>query len=354
MKDYALQHFIVIFLLLITASNLAFADHFENADYKKASVRLINKMVQTASLKMRNENKGDDKEFVDTSVYERILATQKRLNNVGLSAGPEDGIWGVKTETALVTYLNIRGINFDGKLDKNELKILAIPTKKPKKNRRVFYFGFGLYGNEPWSTNDAERVGVALERFYPNRTVMKFIFSGAEKNNLPDIYPPVRDFGKPLNYIIRHMGKKDLVVIGLYSHGSKNSLSVNMGNKHKYSIPPEFLQRYILRLLKYENVALIISSCYSGSFIKKLKASNLLIATAAASDRVSFGCSPTSKGTVYAGALTKTLEQSKYQANYNLTDVFRDTQKLIKNLETSRGEKMPSNPKLFEGTKFFD
>tara|TARA_B100000768_G_C11202620_1_gene342421 strand:+ start:118 stop:480 length:363 start_codon:yes stop_codon:yes gene_type:complete len=119
-------------------------------------------------------------------------------------------------------------------------------------------------------------------------------------------------------------------------------------------INSEWLKKNILNRLIHYNVALIISSCYSGSLIEKLKAPNILIATAAASDRTSFGCSPTSKGTVYAGALTKTLVQSKYQANYNLTDVFRDTQKLIKNLENSRGEKRPSNPRVFEGTKFFD
>lgn len=346
--------FFTLFFLLIIAPNLAFADHFENIEYKDANERLIDKMVQTANQKIRDKRIGDDNKFVDTSVYERILATQIRLNNVGLSAGAEDGIWGTKTETALVTYLNIRGIDFDGKLDSNELKILSIPTKKLKKNRRVFYFGFGLYGNEPWSTNDAVEVGAALERFYPNRTVVKFIFSGNEKNNLPVIHPSLPYFAKPLNYFTRHIGKKDLVIIGLYSHGSASQIIQKIGNKHSYGITSGWLWKHILSPLKYNNVALIISSCYSGAFIERLKASNLLIATAAAADRASFGCSPKSKGTVYAGALQKTLNQSKYQANYNLTDVFIDTQKLIKNLEISRGEKKPSNPKLFEGIKFFD
>ncbi len=125
--------FFTLFFLLIIAPNLAFADHFENIEYKDANERLIDKMVQTANQKIRDKRIGDDNKFVDTSVYERILATQIRLNNVGLSAGAEDGIWGTKTETALVTYLNIRGIDFDGKLDSNELKILSIPTKKLKK-----------------------------------------------------------------------------------------------------------------------------------------------------------------------------------------------------------------------------
>ena len=121
-------NFIYVLFLIITP-NLLVSEHFKTSAYKAKNDFLVNTMIDVAEKKL----KGDSTKIVDTSMRERIRATQKKLNKVGLSVGPEDGIWGPKTETALVKYLDITGIDFDGKLDSNELKILNIPTTKEKK-----------------------------------------------------------------------------------------------------------------------------------------------------------------------------------------------------------------------------
>ena len=349
-----LTNFIYL-LALIVMPNMAFAEHFKDQAYIDRTKILVNRMLSQADADIS----GNSTKTIDTSKYERIRSTQELLNKVGLNVGPEDGIWGPKTETALVKYLDIRGIDFDGKLDSNELQILNIATtKETNKKRKVFYFGFGNYGNEPWSTSDAKEVGKALEIFYPNRNVIQFVFSSDENKSMPITYPHMLFLNRPIKFARSFLREKDLVVIGFYSHGNRESSTVTFGkykkkSKHNFSINPEYIKNQILKPLGHKNVAIIISSCYSGPFGEKLQSPNVLVATAAA-DTPSFGCSPTSKGTEYVGALQNILNQSKYQAKYNLSDAFKDTQKLILKLETSRGEKKPSNPQVFEGTKFFD
>ena len=60
---------------------------------------------------------------------ENVLATQKKLNELGFIAGPADGIWGNTTKNALIKYLSTKGLKFDGSLDNNEFKMLGIIIK---------------------------------------------------------------------------------------------------------------------------------------------------------------------------------------------------------------------------------
>ena len=52
---------------------------------------------------------------------DNVLATQKKLNELGFNAGAADGIWGNTTKNALIEYLSTKGLKFDGSLDNNDL-----------------------------------------------------------------------------------------------------------------------------------------------------------------------------------------------------------------------------------------
>jgi hypothetical protein len=60
----------------------------------------------------------------------KVLATQKKLNEMGFNAGAADGIWGNTTKNALIEYLSTKGLKFDGSLDANEFKLLDITIKR--------------------------------------------------------------------------------------------------------------------------------------------------------------------------------------------------------------------------------
>ena len=61
---------------------------------------------------------------------ENVLATQKKLNELGFNAGAADGLWGNTTKNALIEYLSTKGLKFDGALDNNEFKLLDITIKR--------------------------------------------------------------------------------------------------------------------------------------------------------------------------------------------------------------------------------
>lgn len=70
--------------------------------------------------------------FLHLAYGEDILEDQKMLNQFGYRAGPSDGIWGKKTNKAIVLYLKDRGLDFDGTFDANELDSLERTLKKSK------------------------------------------------------------------------------------------------------------------------------------------------------------------------------------------------------------------------------
>jgi len=61
---------------------------------------------------------------------ENVLATQKKLNELGFNAGAADGLWGNTTKNALIEYLSTKGLKFDGSLDNNEFKMLGLSVKR--------------------------------------------------------------------------------------------------------------------------------------------------------------------------------------------------------------------------------
>lgn len=66
-----------------------------------------------------------EEEIYDKNINSKITKIsvrriQSRLNELGFDAGPADGIYGIKTKTAVENFYKSRGLKFDGILDENE------------------------------------------------------------------------------------------------------------------------------------------------------------------------------------------------------------------------------------------
>ena len=102
--------------------------------------------------------------------------------------------------------------------------------------------------------------------------------------------------------------------------------------------------------LKNHNVLLIISACYSGSFIETLENQKHVIATAAASDKTSNGCSPLHHQTYYGQALVEALNSYSDNSEKDILSVLKSTISTINKKEKWKKDK--SEPQLFIGDEF--
>ena len=144
--------------------------------------------------------------------------------------------------------------------------------------------------------------------------------------------------------IARRADKDSLVVLLFTSHGSPGELAIKTGyGEYKETLSAQELQEY-LEALKPIPTVVVISACYSGSFVPALSGDNRVVMTSAAKDRSSFGCSPDSDGTYFIQALfPKDLDPSK-----SLWTMFLRARAQVAEREKSK-KLTPSQPQLFIG-----
>ena len=82
---------------------------------------------------------------------------------------------------------------------------------------------------------------------------------------------------------------EDVLFLFMTSHGLPNEFSLNFGAMRFNEMSPGVL-RSILDESGIKRRVVVISACYSGSFVDALKGDNTLVITAASPDRNSFGC----------------------------------------------------------------
>ncbi|HEY9101663.1 C13 family peptidase [Chitinimonas sp.] len=99
-----------------------------------------------------------------------------------------------------------------------------------------------------------------------------------------------------LRLALRRMGQlmdknEDILFLYLTSHGSADhKLAVEFGPMQFNDVDPLVL-RQLLDEAGIKHRVIVVSACYSGGFIDPLKNDNTLVISAAAADKVSFGCS---------------------------------------------------------------
>lgn len=155
----------------------------------------------------------------------------------------------------------------------------------------------------------------------------------------------ITNLGVVLNGIGKAMDpKKDVLVLFITTHGSKELLSVSFPGFALNQVTPEKLSQ-AFKEAGIKNKVLIISACYSGSFIPPLKSDDTLIITAASADKTSFGCSNEREWTYFGDALfNQALRKTR-----SLPQAFAEARELIKEWETKEGL-TPSEPQISMGT----
>lgn len=126
------------------------------------------------------------------------------------------------------------------------------------------------------------------------------------------------------------------------THGAPDILSVNIGNQYYQPLRSAQLKSWLDKLHPRTKVTLLLSACYSGSFVESLQGANRMILTAAASDRNSFGCHYHEKNTWFIGQLLG----PHFSPHSTWDDVYTATRSGIERQEQSQNLQPPSNPQI--------
>jgi hypothetical protein len=136
---------------------------------------------------------------------------------------------------------------------------------------------------------------------------------------------------------------KDILFLYLTSHGSRHVFSVSFPELALGDLGDRQLKAMLDRSgIKWR--VLVISACYSGSFIDALKDNHTLIVTAASKDRTSFGCGSESEFTYFGDAYINTAlrdDRSFIAAFYHARDTVAAREK--------EEALTPSEPQIYVG-----
>jgi hypothetical protein len=139
---------------------------------------------------------------------------------------------------------------------------------------------------------------------------------------------------------------RDLLFVYLTSHGSKDA-TLSSSLPRYQSIQPISATSLAsaLRDTPIKRRIIVVSACYSGSWIKALADDDTIIITAAASDRTSFGCSDTRQLTYFGEAFLKRA----LRPGLSLEMAFAEAKQTVNRWEKA-DKAVPSLPQAYVGT----
>lgn len=149
---------------------------------------------------------------------------------------------------------------------------------------------------------------------------------------------------RSLNRIGSLMNREnDVLFLYMTSHGSVNQFELSIEPIAMDAIDPKWL-RQTLDGAGIRWRVIVVSSCYSGSFIPALQSPDTLIITASAADRQSFGCNNEMDYTYFGRAFF----DEAMRENKNLKSAFEQAQKTVSKWELAQGFE-PSEPQWVMG-----
>ena len=217
---------------------------------------------------------------------------------------------------------------------------VVAPQIRPK----LWYLGLGMQG-ETWSENDVVEVADRLQRVAPGFEVMPMLLSNRIAG-MPERYPGVdgRSVEDAVASIAASAGPDDLVMVYVSTHRAPELLGVGARGRPLPSIGVRAVQRWLAPLQGHDTV-LVLSACFSGSFIPALKDAHRIIFTAARADRTSFGCQAGAEHTVFGAAFLDALTPDA-----SLHAVVDRTRAAVRRREHEMRVSDPSLPQISVGS----
>jgi hypothetical protein len=199
--------------------------------------------------------------------------------------------------------------------------------------------------SDPVFGREARTAGEVLGRRYgaAGRTLVLAGTDGSAPSALPRGTPTTLAIA--LARIAELMDEKeDALILYTTSHGTRFGLFYHDADSGSGAISPVRMQA-MLDQLGIGNRLLILSACYSGIFVPKLKSDSSAIVTAASADRTSFGCAAENDWTFFGDAMINQALRKPQP----LAAAFAEAQTLVSGWEERVGA-TPSQPQIAIGT----
>lgn len=227
--------------------------------------------------------------------------------------------------------------------------LLAVCGCATAQTPRLWYVGLGMF-DETWSENDVAALTAELRRGAPGYRVVPTVFANAASGRFPPVEPGA--VATTLSGIAGTAGPEDVVLVYISTHGAPGLLGRSEGGDEQEPIDPATLRTWLAPLRDRDTV-LILSACFSGSFIPALQAPHRIIFTAARADRTSFGCQAGAEHTVFGDALLRALRSPQT----SLRAIVAATRATVTARERALRVDLPSQPQLSVGpavTRLYD
>lgn len=142
---------------------------------------------------------------------------------------------------------------------------------------------------------------------------------------------------------LRNAGGAEACLAFITSHGNETGVVLRQANG---VIEPGTLDDALDAGCGALPTVVVVSACHSGVFLTPaMRQPNRVVLTAAAADRVSFGCGAGDRFTYYDQCL---LQQFDAATTWN--QLAQATRTCVRNLEQSMGIRTPSQPQIFVGS----
>jgi hypothetical protein len=175
--------------------------------------------------------------------------------------------------------------------EQGDLMASAIAKLAPRDPSKPNVYAIGVAG---WGDQDVfmretqQSLKIFGAHFRVGDHSVSLINNQATADELP--MASVQNIAAALRAVALRMDReKDVLVLTLTSHGSPDGFALQYDDLVERTLDPQTLRR-LLDEVGVKNRVVIVSSCYSGTFVPVLSSPDTMVLTAASADRTSFGC----------------------------------------------------------------
>jgi hypothetical protein len=221
----------------------------------------------------------------------------------------------------------------------------AVDALAPRDPATSNVFTIGVAG---WADQDVfmretrQSLDILASHFHLGKRSLSLVNNEATSSQFP--IASMQNLGAALRAVGSRMDRDDdVLVLAMTSHGSPDGFALDYGDFVDRTLDPRTLKT-LLDDAGIKNRILIVSSCYSGTFVEPLANPDTVILTAASADRTSFGCANERKWTFFGEAFF----EKGLVAEATFAAAFASARTTIANWERER-KLTPSNPQIFIG-----